>query len=244
MAHAFGFGSVATRLLTLGVLAGLTVVNLGGLAKLTAIEIVIVSANLFVLGVLAVVGMAEWSPLELSQTADSKPIGAALMGAAAIFVSYEGFQLLTYEYDDLDQPKRFLTPVLVIASSFVALVYVGVALGATMLVGADAVVGQASVALSVAAEEKFGTAGLAVMTVAAAFATSAAINSTLFSSGKLAERVARDDARSCASDRSRLGNVRPGAGVTGQCRRDVRGPALWGAAPSESRTGGSALNSM
>ncbi len=207
VAHALGLGSLATRLLTLAALGGLTAVNLGGLAKLTVIEVVIVSANLIALMILAVVGVADWSPSVLSVAADPKPIGAALMGSAAIFVSYEGFQLLTYEYDDLKQPKRYLTPVLVVGSIVVIGVYVAVALGATMILGADAVVEQASVALAVAADKQFGTTGLVVMTIAAAFATSAAINSTLFSAGKLAERVSSQGELPAAIDHTNSRDV-------------------------------------
>lgn len=71
-------------------------------------------------------------------------------------------------------------------------IYVAVAVGATMIAGASTVVQRADVALSVAAQQALGTPGLIAMTVAAAFATSAAINSTLFSSAKLARRVSDD----------------------------------------------------
>lgn len=43
-----------------------------------------------------------------------------------------------------------------------------------------------------AAREAIGTPGLIIMTVAAVFATAAAINSTLFSSSNLSKRVADD----------------------------------------------------
>ena len=200
VAHAFGAGSLVTRSLTVLVLIALTILNLGGIGKLTAVEVVIVSINLLVLLLLAGVGAGDWTPGELSPSGESKAVTAALMGAAAIFVSYEGFQLLTYEYSELEQPKRYLTPVLILGSLFVVFIYSAVAVGATMIAGADTVIGQATVALSVAAEQAVGPAGLVVMTVAAAFATSAAINSTLFSSAKLAERVAADGELPAALD--------------------------------------------
>ena len=67
-----------------------------------------------------------------------------------------------------------------------------VTLGATMLIGALTVIEEKQVALSVAAEHSLGVPGLLVLTVAAGFATAAAINSTLFSTGKLARRIATD----------------------------------------------------
>ena len=67
-----------------------------------------------------------------------------------------------------------------------------VAIGATMVLGADGAIVERTVALASAGDELAGPAGLAAMTLAAAFATAAAINSTLFSTAKLAERVADD----------------------------------------------------
>ncbi len=59
------------------------------------------------------------------------------------------------------------------------------------MAGALIMVEQKQVALSVAATRAAGLPGLVVMTVAAGFATAAAINSTLFSTGKLVVGVAR-----------------------------------------------------
>lgn len=137
------------------------------------------------------VGVADWSPESLTPPNGPMSIWAAGIGASAIFVSYEGFQLLTYDYDEIKDPET-LTPVLVWGSVAVIGVYVLVAFGATMIVGADTVLERETVALAVAAEHFAEVIGLIIMTVAAAFATSAAINSTLFSTAQLATRVADD----------------------------------------------------
>ena len=76
--------------------------------------------------------------------------------------------------------------------AFVVVIYAAVALGATTLTGALTTVEEKQVALAVAATEAVGTPGLVALTVAAAFATAAAVNSTLFSTAKLVERVAED----------------------------------------------------
>lgn len=191
VSHVFAAGAVWTRVLSVVVLVALTVLNLLGAAELTKVEIGIVGANLAVLVALGIAGVAMWAPDRLSPSSGGSSVWAAGVGAAAIFVSYEGFQLLTYEYDQLRRPET-LTGVLSIGSIAVVGVYVLVALGGTMLIGADAIVEAKTVALSVAAEEWLGTPGLVVMTVAAGFATSAAINSTLFSTAQLARRVADD----------------------------------------------------
>ena len=59
-----------------------------------------------------------------------------------------------------------------------------------MLVGAETLVQQEEVALSIAGKQALGTAGLILVTIAAAFSTGSAINATLFSTGRLMESVA------------------------------------------------------
>lgn len=193
VAYAFGGGPILIRCLALLAGSGLIGLNLVGIGKMTAVEVFIVSANLIVLLVLGIAGLTHWDTTELVAGISPRGIWAAPIGAASIFVSYEGFQLLTYEYDKIKAPKRTFTPVLVSAAIFVVLVYVLVALGATMLAGALTIVDEKQVALSIAAENLAGETGLIVMTIAAGFATAAAINSTLYSTGKLAARVARDN---------------------------------------------------
>lgn len=192
VAHGLGLGPGVVRGLSILAGVGLAALNLAGAGKLTSVEVVVVSVNLLVLLVLAAIGLASWEPSALSAGIPERPPSHLLLGAAAIFVSYEGFQLLTYEYDEMREPRRWFTPVIVSAAIFVIAVYALVAVGATMPIGAATVVERGDVALSVAAEQLMGTTGLAVMTVAAAFATAAAINSTLFSTAKLSARVADD----------------------------------------------------
>lgn len=192
VAYAVDGGPGLVRGLGLAAGASLVALNLGGLGKMTAVEVGIVSGNLLALLGLAAVGLAHWDPTQLSAGLEPTPPSAALVGAAAIFVSYEGFQLLTYEFDQVRDAERLFLPVLVSAAVAVVGIYVAVALGATMLVGALGVVAHQEVALSVAAQEAAGGFGLWGMTLAAAMATAAAINATLFSTARLMQRVADD----------------------------------------------------
>lgn len=192
VANAFGGGAWLTKALALLSMIILTGVNLLGLGKMRQIEIVIVVANLLALLALGLFGMSHWEPGQLTQGINPKPVTASIAGAAAIFVSYEGFQLLTYEYDQVEKAKTRFLPVLTGSAIVVVLIYIGVALGSVMLIGASASIENKSVALAVAAREAWGMPGFIILTIAAGFATSAAINSTLFSSAKLARRVAQE----------------------------------------------------
>ncbi len=128
----------------------------------------------------------------LSQGVPNGGIGAALFGAASVFMAYEGFQLLTYDYEDIDNPKKTLPRALLSAIVVVIIVYVIVALGTVMLIGADQVVEYKEIALAVAGQKMLGTAGLVIMTVAVAFSTGSAINATLFATARFSNKVASD----------------------------------------------------
>jgi amino acid transporter len=128
----------------------------------------------------------------LSQDVPDAGIGAALFGAASVFMAYEGFQLLTYDYNDIDNPNKTLPRAVLSAIVIVIVVYVVVALGTVMLIGADQVVQHKEVALAIAGMQAFGTVGLVVVTIAAAFSTGSAINATLFATARLTYRVAED----------------------------------------------------
>lgn len=61
-----------------------------------------------------------------------------------------------------------------------------------MLIGADQVVQHQEVALAIAGQKALGTVGLVIVTIAAAFSTGSAINSTLFATARLSGTVAED----------------------------------------------------
>ena len=193
-AYALGLGvsGWAARVGAVALVGVIIGINLRGTGSTARVETVIVWGNLILLIGLSAFGMAEWSTDQL--TAGLEPVGwtGALVGAATIFMSYEGFQLLAYDYGEISRPKKTLQRAVPLAVVFVIGVYVAVALGATMLVGAGTLQEHSNVALSVAGEAALGAWGLWLVTLAAACATAAAVNSTLFATARLAKRVADD----------------------------------------------------
>lgn len=179
------------RGLALGILTLLISLNLLGVGKMTKVEIAIVSVNLLALLGLGIYGLTIWDTTQLTAGIEPSPFYRSMFGGAAIFMAYEGFQLLSYEYDKIENPKKHFMPVLVSAAIFVVFCYIIVALGATYISGASTLIKFKEVALSIAAQNSFGFTGLLIMTISAAFATSAAINSTLFSTAQLSKRISK-----------------------------------------------------
>jgi len=192
IAHVFDFGAWTPRACALAVVFVLTAVNLRGVGGSALVEVVTVWGKLIILLSLGAFGLWKWQPEQLTVGIESHGILGALIGAASVFMAYEGFQLLAYDYEDIRDPKKTLPKAIISAVIAVLIVYVLVALGATMLVGARTIVESKEVAIAVAGRQALGLWGLGLATVAAAFSTGSAINATLFATARLMHEVAKD----------------------------------------------------
>jgi len=189
--HVLGLGPFGARAAAVSIIGIFLVVNLMGTGEAGGVEVFLVWFKLAVLLALAAVGLGRWDPGLLSRGVPEAGLSDAIFGAASVFMAYEGFQLLTYDYEDIENPDRTLSRAILSAIVVVILVYIAVAIGTAMLIGADKVVEFEEVALSVAGKEAMGSAGLFIVTVAAAFSTGSAINATLFATARLSHEVAK-----------------------------------------------------
>lgn len=190
LGNVVGLGPWFPRVAAIAIIAFFLGLNLMGVGEAGKTEIILVWFKLIVLVGLAGLGLAKWNPPMLSRGISQSGIGIALFGAASVFMAYEGFQLLTYDYKEIRNPQKTLPRAVLSAIIVVIVVYVIVTLGTAMLIGADQVMQHEEVALAIAGQQAFGTIGLIVVTIAAAFSTGSAINATLFASARLAHQVA------------------------------------------------------
>jgi len=119
LSNAIHGGPWLMRLFAIIIVGGLVALNLMGVTKTKMVEIIIVSGNLLALIALAVYGLINWHGIQLNAGIEIRSIWAAPIGAASIFVAYEGFQLLSYEYDEIKSPKKILKPTILSAVAFV-----------------------------------------------------------------------------------------------------------------------------
>ncbi len=192
LAEAFGLGGLFARGAALAIVLGLVGVNLLGISESAGFEIVAVWAKLAVLAALAGAGLWLWHPERLSTGVPPGSLHGALIGAATIFMGYEGFQLLAYDYHVIHQPRRTLLRAVPLAIVVVIGVYVAVALGTASLVGADTIVRNKDVSLAIAGRALLGQPGVWAVSAAAAFSTGSAINATLFATARLVKTVAAE----------------------------------------------------
>lgn len=189
-----GLGPLFARIAAATMVAVLAGVNLMGVGEASWLEVVTVWGKLAVLLGLAAIGLAHFSSDNISYAkADPGGLSGAVLGAAIVFMAYEGFQLLTYDYEDIRDADRTLPRAVVSAVIAVIVVYVVVSLGSASLVGSAKLVERQEVALAAAGQAALGTAGMILVSIAAAFSTASAVNATLFATARLARRVADDD---------------------------------------------------
>lgn len=184
VASVIGAGPVVARAAALVVLAAFWRINVRGVGASSLTEDVVVATKLVVLMGIAGIGLLAWSSQRLTPAANLGYAGV-FVGAASIFVAYEGFELLSYDYDDIDDADRTLPRALYLSVVAVVGIYVLVTVGSQMLVADRVIVADREVAFAVVGQRALGGVGRWVATAAAVLATSSAINATLFSTGRL-----------------------------------------------------------
>ncbi|MET4144634.1 amino acid permease [Arthrobacter sp. UYCo732] len=157
-----------------------------------------------VLALISVIGFAHFSPERLAPL-DEKGLAGAIVASASIFVAYEGFELLSYDYDDLVRPRWTLPRALYLSVALVTLIYVTVTIGSQMLVSDEVIVAQKEVAFAAAGQVALGPAGYWIASLGALLAASSAINATLFSTARQMHEIALANELPAAFARSRAG---------------------------------------
>jgi len=192
---AFAFDAPHWVALLAGIAAivGLAGINLLGAHEATILEKIAVWGKLVILLGLAGFGLWHWAPERLVLDT-GLPVGlqSALIGMGVVFMAYEGFQLLSYDYEEMRDAPRTIAFAMPLAIIVTTLTYILVALGAGMLAGADEIVMRKEVALAIAGREALGIAGFVAVSIAATFSAGSAINATVFATARLAEQAAQD----------------------------------------------------
>ncbi|HKK47329.1 MAG TPA: APC family permease [Balneolaceae bacterium] len=120
----------------------------------------------------------------LAQATTFKPI----MAAAISFVAFQGWQLLFYDQESIENPIETIRKAVYIAIFIAVGIYIIVALTTLGLTPLHVIQEDPERALAVAAKPIIPY-GFTIISLAALFSTGSAINATLFSSGYFAKRM-------------------------------------------------------
>lgn len=122
---------------------------------------------------------------------------APVIAVGAIFVSFEGFQLLAYEYTEMEHSIETLKWGILVSIVLSTVIYVLVSLVTTQLVTPEQIMAHKETILAFAASTIFESqlvnqVAYVLIAVAALFSTASAINATLFGTARLGYKVARE----------------------------------------------------
>ena len=168
-------------------------VNLYGVRAAGSTEDVVVLVKVVLLAVFAVMGLATLHADHVLPVFN-RGAGGLFLGAALIFVAFEGFELIPNAIHETDRPERNLPRAIAIAIGTTSLLYVLVSLVAVGNLSARELVRYEEYALAVAARPFLGQAGFLLIGLGALLSTASAINATLFGTARLGMVMAREEA--------------------------------------------------
>lgn len=209
--YAFAFGSFAADLLvgtsdtwlrgvlSIGIIIAFTGINLLGVRESGESQDILVYVKVAILFAFGLVGL--WT-IFIGHRAQpfvggifSKGLLAPIVSIGAIFVSFEGFQLLTYEYTDIEGGIDTMETGIYLSIALSTVIYVLVAFVTTTVLSPEQILQSKETVLAVAASMLFTDpviqrGAFVLVAIAALFSTTSAINATLFGTARLAHRVA------------------------------------------------------
>ncbi|WP_227375827.1 APC family permease [Haladaptatus halobius] len=178
------------------VVAGFVGLNVVGVRESGVAEDVLVVLKVGIVVLFGIVGI--WfaythGQLKLGVSeAMSHPVGP-FVAAAVSFVSFEGWQLLMYDQDSIENPVENITKAVYFSIPVSTLIYMAVALVTISLVSQGQVAKHPDVALAIAARRFAGQIGYVLIGVAALLSTASAINATMFSTALFSKGMLADD---------------------------------------------------
>ncbi|MDH5646347.1 MAG: amino acid permease, partial [Candidatus Heimdallarchaeota archaeon] len=160
-------------------------VNLKGVKETGFIQNVIVAFKLGVLLWFALMGLKYVKGERFSTVENFAPNGVmpVFIGAAVIFVAYEGFQVIANTVEEMKNPNRDVKLGMYISVIVVALTYMAVAYVAIGMSEDPSKLDEAALIESV---RSWGAIAVLLITMGAIASTSSAINATLLGSSRLA----------------------------------------------------------
>lgn len=167
-------------------------INLRGVKSAGESEVIIVIVKVIILAIFAIVGLFSVKSAYLLPIMNRGGV-QVLMGAALIFVAYEGFELIPNAINEMENPGRNLGRAIVYSIVITTVIYIFVSLVAVGNLLPAEISKYKEYALAVAAKPALGQAGFLLIGLGALLSTASAINATMFGSARLGMAMAQDE---------------------------------------------------
>ncbi len=181
------------NVLASGVLLTFLGVNLYGVGAAGKSEDILVMVKVVILSLFAFAGLFYLKTDHLLPVFNTGEIGA-LMGAALIFVAYEGFELIPNTIQEMKEPEHNLARGIMISILITTVIYILVSLVAVGNLLPEEISKYKEYALAIAAKPFLGEAGFMLIGLGALLSTASAINATLFGTARLSMVMSQEAA--------------------------------------------------
>jgi amino acid transporter len=175
-----GVSQGATKLLALVIIVVMALLNLetarGSVAR---VQTAIVWAVITILGGFSYITIRNGDFSLLSP--DNYPgVSSIISSVALTFFAFLGFAVVAFAAGDMEDPRKDLPRAMYLSLIITTVLYVAIAIGVFSMLTLEEVIAAGNTAIAKAAEPILGSAGFTIMTIAAVFSTSSAVNSQFF----------------------------------------------------------------
>ena len=166
-------------------------INLYGIKAAGHTEVLIVITKVVILALFAGIGIFFVKENYILPVFN-KGASGLFMGAALIFVAYEGFELIPNAVNEMKDPERNLPKSIMISIIITIVIYLLVSFVAVGNLTPDKIAQYKEYALAEAAKPFLGKTGFVLISLGALLSTASAINATLFGTARLGMVMAQD----------------------------------------------------
>lgn len=184
------FPEWAQRLAGAAIVVVFFAVNVVGSRLVGRAETVIVGVETAIILIFLVVGFFHADPSRLTDQGTPSALGV-ITGAALLYVTYQGFGVVTNASGEMLRPRWELPRAMYLALGVVAGIYLAVSTLVVTLLPLAAIEADAGHVLANAGEAIAGRVGFVVIGCAAILATSSAVNATMFAASSVGLDVAQ-----------------------------------------------------
>jgi amino acid transporter len=178
------------KLIGIGLIVAVVFVNMMGSKLVGRSELFVVTIELAILAVFAVFGLMKSDPGRFADNGDHNWLGI-LFAAGLLYVTYEGFGVVTNSADDMKNPAKELPRAMFVALGIVVVVYVVISAIVVMTMSLPDLDASQGHALSDAGAAVMGHVGFVIIGAAALLATASGVNATMFGDANLGFMVAK-----------------------------------------------------
>ena len=182
-----GFPTWGKRVVAVAVVLLFVLINVISAGLVSKAESWIIAIELVIIGAFVLLGSFHVEPDLLAQPSGS--FTGVIVAAAVLYVTYQGFGVITNASGSMARPARELPRAMFLALGIVTLVYLAVSILVVLLVPVDQIVTDSGHALADAGQAILGQPGFIIIAAAALLATASAVNATLFASANVADDV-------------------------------------------------------